>query len=140
MFLDRYNMEKSHARFIDLEGFYDLLRERVKASHMVQQVYYLEDVIINIFTLQEQELRKEKRIVFIKTLEFINTFDPHYDPLKDKNYWGAKMEVLMNNFTMIIQTMNEKKAIYVETYPNKPTELQRRINSRNVVAPGQYTL
>ena len=95
-------MAESHARFIDPEGFYDLLRERVKASHMGHQVYYLEDIIKNIFTLQEQELRKEKWIVFSKTLEFINAFDPQYDPLRDKTYWGAKMQTLMNNFAMII--------------------------------------
>ena len=58
LFLDRYNMAESHARFIDLEGFYDILRDRIKASRMVQQVYYPEDVIRNIFTLQEKELRK----------------------------------------------------------------------------------
>ena len=79
MFLDRYNMAESHARFINPEGFYDLLRERVKASHMIHQVYYLEDIIRNVFTLQEQEVRKEKWIVFNKTLEFINAFDPQYD-------------------------------------------------------------
>lgn len=28
LFLDRYNMEESHARFVDLEGSYDILRER----------------------------------------------------------------------------------------------------------------
>ena len=39
LFLDRYNMAESHARFIDPKGFYDLLRERIKTSRMVQQVY-----------------------------------------------------------------------------------------------------
>ena len=91
LFLDRYDMAESHARFIDPEGFYDLLRERIKAARMEQHVYYPEDIIRNVFTLQEQELRKEKWIVFSTTLEFINAFDPKYDPLKDKKYWGAKM-------------------------------------------------
>jgi hypothetical protein len=31
-FLDRYNMAESHARYIDPEGFFDLLRERTKAK------------------------------------------------------------------------------------------------------------
>ncbi len=95
-------MAESHARFIDPEGFYDLLRERVRASQMVHQVYYPKDIIKNIFTLQEQELRKEKWIVFSKNLEFINAFDPQYDPLKDKKYWGDKIHALMNNFSIII--------------------------------------
>ena len=46
----------------------------------------------------------------------------------------------MNNFAAIMQTMNEKKATYVKAYPDKAVEVQRRINSRNIVAPGQYTL
>ena len=50
------------------------------------------------------------------------------------------MQTLMNNFDVIIQTMNEKKAMYVETHLNKATEVQRRISSKNVVAPSQYTL
>ena len=50
------------------------------------------------------------------------------------------MQTLMNNFAVIIQTMNEKKAVYVETHPNRAAEVQKRINNKNVVAPGQYTL
>ena len=102
LFLDRYDMAESQARFIDPEGFYDLLRERIKVACMEQHVYFPEDIIRNVFTLQEQELRKEKWIVFSTTLEFINAFDPKYDPLKDKKYWGAKMQALMNNFSAII--------------------------------------
>ena len=64
-------------------------------------------------------MRKEKWIVFRKTLEFINAFDPHYDPLKDKKYWGAKMQALMNNFVVIIQAMNEKKDAYIKAYLDK---------------------
>lgn len=85
-------------------------------------------------------MRKEKWIVFSKTLEFINAFDSSYDPLKDKKYWGDKMKELMNNFIVIIQTMNEKKATYVHTYMDKDIEVQKRINRRNMVAPSQYTL
>ena len=50
------------------------------------------------------------------------------------------MQALMNNFSAIIQTMNEKRETYVKAYPNRAAEMQRNINSRNVVAPGQYTL
>lgn len=129
-------MAESHAIFIDPEGFYDVLRERIKTSIMVQQVYYPEDVIRNIFTLQEQELRKEKWIVYSKTLEFINAFDLHYDPLKEKKYWGAKMQALMNNFAEILQVMHEKKATFFATYPDRAAEVQRRMNNKNIVAPG----
>ena len=50
------------------------------------------------------------------------------------------MKTLMNNFVVIIQTMNEKKAVYVETHLDRAVEVQKRINSKNVVAPSQYTL
>lgn len=73
--------------------------------------------------MQEQELRKEKWMVFSKTLEFINAFDFHYDPLKDKNYWGAKMQELMNNFYEIIQAMNEKRDAYTKAHPEKAIEI-----------------
>ena len=53
LFLNRYNMAKSYVRYIDPEGFYDLLRERIKATRMVQQVYFPEDIIKNMFSLQE---------------------------------------------------------------------------------------
>ena len=61
--------------------------------------------------MQEQEVRKEKWIVYSKVLDFINVFEPKYDPIVDKKYWGMKIEMLMNNFTRIMQTLNEKKEI-----------------------------
>ena len=85
-------------------------------------------------------MRKEKWIVFSKTLEFINGFDLHYDPLKEKKYWGAKMQALMNNFSEIIHAMNEKKDAYAKAHLDKATKIQRRINNRNMVSSGQYTL
>ena len=44
------------------------------------------------------------------------------------------MHVLMNNFIAIMQTMNEKKATYVKAYLDRETEVERRINSRMIVA------
>ena len=46
----------------------------------------------------------------------------------------------MNNFAKIIQAINEKKETYVKAYPDRAVEVQRRINNRNVVVLGQYTL
>ena len=51
LFLNKYNMVESHARYIDPKGFYDLLRERKKAKNITQQVYFPEDIIRNIFSL-----------------------------------------------------------------------------------------
>ena len=41
----------------------------------------------------------------------------------------------MNNFSVIMQTMSEKKATYAKTYLDRATKVQRRIDSRNIVAP-----
>ena len=46
----------------------------------------------------------------------------------------------MNNFSLIIQKMNLKRATYAKTYLDRVVEVQRRINNRNIVALGQYTL
>jgi hypothetical protein len=138
--LDKYQMAHSHACYIDLEGFYDLLRERSKAKAYTQTVYFPKDIIRNMFSFQEQEVRKEKRIVYRKVLEFVNAFEPIYDPLENKKYWGAKMDMLMNNFAGIMQTLNEKKGILAKAHPDISAEVERRINRRMVVTLGQYTL
>jgi hypothetical protein len=44
-------MAQSHARYIGSEGFYDLLRERTKAKAIIQNVYFPEEIIRNIFSL-----------------------------------------------------------------------------------------
>lgn len=46
----------------------------------------------------------------------------------------------MNNFVGIMQTLNEKKGILAKAYPDRVVEVERRINSRMVVTPSQYTL
>ena len=51
LFLGRYHMAKYHAIYIDPKGFYDLLKERTKAKDIIQNVYFLEDVIRNIYSL-----------------------------------------------------------------------------------------
>ena len=95
-------MAQSHACFIDSEGFYDLFRERSKAKIQKKIVYFPEDIIRNNFSLQEQELRKEKWIVYNKVLNFINAFDPDYVALADRKYWGMKIDMLMDNFARIM--------------------------------------
>ena len=75
-------------------------------------------------------MKKHKWVVFSKVLEFISSFEHNYNSFIDKKYWGEKMNMLMNNFSMIMQTLNEKKGILVKEYPNKSTEVERRIHSR----------
>lgn len=75
-FLDKYQMAQSHTYFVDPDRFYDLLRERSKAKFQMKKKYFPEDIIINKFSLHEQEIRKEKWIVYREVLDFINAFEP----------------------------------------------------------------
>ena len=53
--LDQYKMAISHPHFCDIEGFYNLtFRLRVKLGKIKHDSYYLEDIIRNEFSLQEQ--------------------------------------------------------------------------------------
>ena len=106
----------------------------------IQTMYFPKDFIKNIFSLQEKEIRKEKWVVYRKVLDLINGFEPKYNPLVDKKYWGTKMNMLMNNFPGIMKTLNEMKDILGKSYPNRVAEVERRINSRMVVTPCQHTL
>ena len=46
-FLNKYKMVQSSARFIDLEGFYEMFRQRAKAKKYTHIFYYLKDVVRN---------------------------------------------------------------------------------------------
>ena len=46
------------------------------------------------------------------------------------------MNVLMNNFVVMMETMNERKDIYVKVYPDQEVEVERRINIRMIVSLG----
>ena len=52
-FLNKYKLAQSHPRFIDLEGFYEMFRERKKSRIFTHNFYYPEDVIKNDFSLQK---------------------------------------------------------------------------------------
>ena len=86
------------------------------------------------------ETRKEKWIFYSKVLDFINSFEPKYDALVEKKYWGVKMDMLMNNFVGIMQNLNEKKDILEKAHLDRAIEVERRLSSRMVVTPSQYTL
>ena len=80
-FLNNYKMVQSSARFIDPEGFYKIFRQRTKAKKYTHSFYYPNDIVKNELSLLEQEVKKEKRRVFSKTMDFISSFDKQYDPL-----------------------------------------------------------
>ena len=85
---------------------------------------------------EQEEVRKQKWIIYSKVLDFINYFKLKYHPLADKKYWGAKMDMLMDNFAGIMQTLNEKKDIIIKTYLDRAAEVERRLKNRIIVTPG----
>lgn len=113
-----------------------MFKERKRAKSHEHIVYFLANIIRNQFSLQEQEFRKEKCKVYSRVLEFVNAFELEYSPLADKKYWGAKIDMLMNNFAGFMQTLNEKKEILTQTYPNKAIEVENRLASRAVINSG----
>lgn len=73
-------------------------------------------------------------------MDFINSFEPDYDPLPDRKYWCAKINFLMDNFLGFMQNLNEKKEILTKTYPDKAIKVEKRLTCKKILNPGQYTL
>ena len=90
--------------------------------------------------MQEKEIRKEKRKVYNKVLDFINAFEPNYDPLANRKYWGMKVDILMDNFAGIMQTMNKKKNILTQAYLDKAIEVERMLSRKMILNLGQCIL
>ena len=74
-FLNKYKMAQSFARFIDVEGFYEMFRQRTKAKKYAHIFYYPEDIVRNELSLLNQEVKKVKWRVFSKTMDFVSFFD-----------------------------------------------------------------
>ena len=56
-----------HPHFCHVEGLFDSsLRHRIQLHPFEHEFYFLEDVIRNEYSLQEQETKKEKWRVFSK--------------------------------------------------------------------------
>ena len=121
-------MAISHPCFCDIEGFYNqTLRHRIKLGSIKHDSYYLEDIIRNEFSLQEQETKKEKWRVYSQVLEFIHCFDWKYSPLDNASTEANKINKLMNNFPTIMEAMNEKKQFFIDSFPDKAKEIMRRL-------------
>lgn len=139
-FLEKYQMAQSHSCFIDSKGFYDMLKERTKAKSYEQIVYFPKDIIRNQFSLQENEVKKEKWKVYIWVLEFFNALDRKYDPIADIKYQGDKINNLMAHFLGIMQTLNEKKEILIKAYPDQARKVEKRMTNKIIISLGKYTL
>ena len=121
-------MVVSHPHFCDTEGFYNqTLRHRIKLGGIKHEFYYPEDIIINEFSLQQQELKKEKWRVYSKILEFIHHFDKDYNPLNKVEPEVKKINKLKIDFPGIMEAMNEKKQLLIDAYPDKAREVMRRL-------------
>ena len=84
-------------------------------------------------------MKKEKWIVFRKTMDFVSTLDKSYDPLGKDKLLGDRLNKLMVHFAAIMETLNEKKEALIETYPNRVEKILEGIESMPMVNLGQYT-
>ena len=137
-FLDQYKMVVSHPHFCDAEGFFNsALRHRIKLRPFEDEFYFSEDVIRNEYSLQEQEIEKEKWRVYSKVLNFINYFDKDYNPLSNDVTTGDRMKKLMSTFPEIMEVMNEKKQHFINSFPDKVGEVMRRQGFTPIIGAGQ---
>ena len=126
--LDQYKMVVSHLHFCDAEGFFNLaLRHRIKLHPIEHEFYFPEDVIRNEYSLQEQETKKEKWRVYSKVLDFINCFDKGYNPLSNVVTTADRINKLMSTFSEIMEVMNEKKQHFIDSFPDKASEIMRKL-------------
>lgn len=126
--LDPYKMAISHARFNDNEGFFEIFRQRTRTSAYKHQFYFPKDVIRNKFSSQEQDIKKEKWRVYSRVLEFINYFEKDYSPLKDAKTSADRVNKLMITFLVIMDAMNEKKTLLINTYLDKEREVMKKLS------------
>ena len=108
--LDQYKMVVSHPHFCDTERFFNqMFRLRIKLEKINHVFYYPKDIIRNLFSLQEQETKKEKWRVYSRVLEFIHCFEKDYNPLDKVVVEEKKNNKPMIAFLGIMEEMNEKK-------------------------------
>lgn len=66
-FFKPYKLATTVARFVDLEDFFNgMFRKKVRCGAKIHQFHFPEDLIRNEFNLVEQEVRKEKWLVYKK--------------------------------------------------------------------------
>lgn len=118
--LKPYRMATSVARCVENEGFLlGMFREKVRCALLEHQFNFPEDIIRNEFDLQTQEIKKEKWIIYNKTIDFIRNFYKTYDPLKNFEPWARKVDPLMEHFEGIMQAVNEKRVVVSKIDPER---------------------
>lgn len=136
-----YHMATAVARTADPKGFYnEMFKKRAKCA-MINHIFnFPEDIIRNVAKIQEQEVMKEKWLVYKKTLDFIWQFDSGWDPLKSITPMGKKIDTLMNCFQGVFQTLNEKKEKVMKDDPEKARQLLSKHVFAKGLPPGRYVV
>ena len=132
-------MADFHSRVNDSEDFFEIFKQRAKTNACKHQFYFPEDVIRNEFSLQEQEIKKEKWRVYSRVFEFINYFEKDYSPLEDAKTLVDKMNKLMMSFLEIIDAMN-KKDLLISTYLDREREVMKRLGFTVAVGSRQLVI
>lgn len=138
-YVSTFKMAQPHLRFIDLEGFYQMFRERTKAKAYSHIFYYPGDIVQNELSLQEQEVKKEKWRVLSRSMDFIKALDKNYDPLEGPKFMGDKIEKLMTHFATIMETLEKKKVNLMKGYQEKDGNILEDLIRNPTINLGQYT-
>lgn len=105
-----YMLSTAVSRCADPEDFFNgVFRKRAVCKSRPHQFQFLEDLIRNEFSLDEQELRKEKWVAYKRGLDFIHQFDSSYDPLSSFTHFEEKVKFLILYFEDLMQTLKEKR-------------------------------
>jgi len=73
-------------------------------------------------------------------LDFIHYFDVDYSPLDNVVTTADKINKLMNTFLEIMEAMNEKKKLFINSFPNKAREVMRKLGFTPNIGAGQLTV
>lgn len=117
-----------------------MFRKNVKCGGRIHQFHFLEDLIRNKFNLDEKEVRKEKWLVFKKTLDFVQHFDKNYDPLNSFHPFEEKIKFLVDYFEDAMQTLHEKKDVVMKEDLEKDKLVLAKTIFTKVVPPSEYVM
>lgn len=109
-FFQSYKLPTALTRFVDPKDFFNsMFRRRAVRKGRPHQFHFPDDLSRNEFSLDVQELRKEKWVAYKKGLDFIHQFDSSYDPLSSFTPFEEKIKFLIIYFEDLMQTLKEKR-------------------------------
>lgn len=117
-----------------------MFRKREVCKGRPHQFQFPEDLIKNEFSLDEQELTKEKWVAYKRALDFIHQFDSSYDPLSSFNPFEEKIKFLVFYFEDLMQTLKEKREAIMQNDPDKVKLVLAKPGFAKAIPPSDYVM